>query len=192
MASKLLVSLSLAVTGRAGAGVLVFVGLTFFGTASSHSAALETRPARTVEGAVPCWSGPVPEGVEPCGLFNQARRLFSQVTRSAADYLQSVAQGFELERSLRLQQGLLREDLVWQDRGLTRRQIDLIVFVAVALSLDRVEKQSVELRAVVDSDPKATGRLHNIERYSSQALVLLQELSARLRDVPDYELRFYF
>jgi hypothetical protein len=79
--------------------------------------------------------------VDPCPFLEQAHGLVPRLTPSATEYLQKVAAGFDPERSLRVQQALLREDLIWQSRGFSRRQIDLMVFISVALSLEEAEEQ---------------------------------------------------
>ena len=79
-------------------------------------------------------------------------------------------------------------------RGFSRRQLDLLVFVSVALSLEQADALSVELRRsfAANGEPNDRVRLQRVDLYQSQALDLLEELSASLRTVPDNELRFYF
>jgi len=132
--------------------------------------------------------------IDPCPFLEQAHGLVPRLTRSATAYLQKVAQGFDLERSLRVQQALLREDLVWQSRGFSRRQLDLMVFISVALSLEQADGRLSELRQlfVESGDPKDQRRMERIDRYRSQAVALLAQLSTSLRSVRESELRFYF
>jgi hypothetical protein len=132
--------------------------------------------------------------VDPCPFLDQAHGLVPRLTPSATEYLEKVAAGFDPERSLRVQQALLREDLIWQSRGFSRRQIDLMVFISVALSLEEAEEQVSELRRSFqkDGDPKDQRRIERIDLYRSQAVTLLEQLSASLRSVPESELRFYF
>jgi hypothetical protein len=141
-----------------------------------------------------CWFGPVPEGTDPCGLIGQAQELLVQLPDSAAKYVRELAAGMELERSLRIQQKLLREHLVWLDDDLTERQLDLIVFLAVALSLDRAQDKTAELHRLLEekSEPALEQSLQSVELYRSQALSVLSELSPRIEDMSDPELRIRF
>ncbi len=137
---------------------------------------------------------PLASQIDPCPFLEQAHGLVPRLTRSATAYLQKVAQGFDLERSLRVQQALLREDLVWQSRGFSRRQIDVMVFISVVLSLEEADGRLSELRQlfVESGDPNDRRRMERIDMYRSQAVVLLAQLSTSLRSVRESELRFYF
>ena len=137
---------------------------------------------------------PLASQIDPCPFLEQAHGLVPRLTRSATAYLQKVAQGFDPERSLRVQQALLREDLVWQSRGFSRRQIDLMVFISVALSLERADGRLSELRQsfLESGDPKDQRRIERIDMYRSQAVGLLARLSTSLQSVRESELRFYF
>ena len=88
----------------------------------------------------------------------------------------------------------MREDLVWQSRGFSRRQLDLMVFISVALSLEQADGRLSELRQsfVESGDPKDQRRMEKIDMYRSQAVAFLAQLSTSLRSVRDSELRFYF
>ena len=137
---------------------------------------------------------PLASQVDPCPFLEQAHGLVPRLTRSATAYLQKVAEGFDPERSLRVQQALLREDLVWQSRGFSRRQIDLMVFISVALSLEEAEGRLSALRQsfLESGDPKDQRSMERIDMYRSQAVALLAQLSTSLRSVPESDLRFYF
>lgn len=124
----------------------------------------------------------------PVPCVEQAEELLGKLTRSAAIYLKKGAEGFDPTRNLRVQAALFREDLVWQTRGFTDRQIDLMVFISVALSLERADKALEEAW----KDPKNKARAEAIKLYRMQAESLLDDLSEKLRDIPDHEFRFYF
>ena len=143
----------------------------------------------------PCWNIDLgPTGVDLCSVLEQARDFMSRLKPSTADNLEKISEEFELERSLRIQQALFREDLNWLNRGYSTRQIDVMVFIAVALSLERAMDLTVELRRAYEStaDPKSKARLEAVVLYQAQALSLLHGLSRQLEKVPDYELKFYF
>jgi hypothetical protein len=146
------------------------------------------------DGIVCQMQAPLANPIDPCPLLEQANRLMPRLTRSAAEYARKVSAGFDPERSLRIQEALLREDLVWLSRGFSRQQMDLMVFVSVALSLEQADARSVELRNAfaANGDPKDQVRLQRIDLYRSEALQLLDELSASVRTVSDSELRFHF
>jgi hypothetical protein len=141
-----------------------------------------------------CWFGPIPEGTDPCGLIEQAQELLVRLPESAENYVRELAAGMEIERSLRVQQRLLREHLAWLDEDLTERQLDLIVFLAVALSLDRAQEKTAELHRLLEekAEPKLEQSLQNVELYRSRALSLLSELSPGVKDISDRELRIRF
>jgi len=105
-----------------------------------------------------------------------------------------VAHDFDVERNLRIQQALFREDLIWQARGFTERQIDLMVYIAVALSFDRAGRLVEELRLSLGQkqDPRLEQRIDAVNLYRAQALLLLSQVSTRLQNLPDNELKFYF
>jgi hypothetical protein len=138
-----------------------------------------------------CWFGPIPEGMDPCGLLSQAGGLLGRLPKPVGNDVHELAAGLDIERSLRIQQRLLREHLAWLDDGLTEKQLDLVVFLAVALSLDRAQGKTIELHQALEvkADPKLEQSLHNVELYRSQALSLLTELSRSLKDISDRELK---
>lgn len=131
---------------------------------------------------------------DPCPVLEQVHAVLQKLSPSAVEYVQNVASGFNLEGNVRIQQALLREDLVWQQRGLTPRQLDVMVFVAVGLSLQDADALAKELRNNMDSeaDPDAERRLERVNLFRVQALALLGQLGAELKDVSNAELRFSF
>jgi hypothetical protein len=137
---------------------------------------------------------PLASPIDPCPLLQQANRLMPRLTRSAAEYARKVAAGFDPERSLRIQEALLREDLLWLSQGYSRQQMDLMVFVSVALSLEQADARSVALRDsfAANGDPNDQVRLRRIDLYRSEALQLLEELSTAVRTISESELYFHF
>jgi hypothetical protein len=143
----------------------------------------------------PCLGGELsPSGADPCLLREQAQGFMSKLAPGTAESLQKISAEFDLERNLRIQQALFREDLNWMQRGYSDRQIDLMVFVAVALSLERAKELEVELREVMKEkpEPKVARRLESVVLYQSQALSMLDRMSRELENVRDYELKFYY
>jgi hypothetical protein len=168
---------------RRKVGFLIAVGLVILGYAAMGYGD-SSRPT--------CWKGPVPDGIDPCRLFERARTLQSSLTRVAHRYSEELAGGLDVERSLRVQEGLLREHLAWQNEHLTERQIDLLVFVSVTVSLERAEERTVELERefTETSDPGAERRLESVELYIAQAWTLLDELSPSLENLRKSDLKF--
>ncbi len=123
-------------------------------------------------------------------LLEQANEMRERLATSAEDYLESAAMGFQLDRSLRIQEHLFREDLAWQARGFSKNQMDLMVFVVVALSLERVDDEI----AILKEKGGASARqcIGRIEIYKYQALILLNNLSGRLEALSPSEFAFYF
>jgi len=199
MPSNPLTSLRLTVPSRGRkAALLILCAVVAYGVLPTPVQPAGTWPKDASEvstdGTLCRFQAPLAIPIDPCPLIEQAYGFIPRLSHSAADYARKVAEGFDPERSLRIQQALLREDLLWQSRGFSRRQMDLMVFVSVALSLERTDAQSVELRRAFEEkgDPKDRQRIGRIDLYQSEALDLLEELSASLQSVPDSEMRFYF
>jgi hypothetical protein len=138
-----------------------------------------------------CWFGPIPEGTDPCGLLSQARDLLGRLPKPVENDVHELAAGLDIERSLGIQQRLLREHLAWLDDGLTEKQLDLMVFLAVALSLDRAQGKTIELHQALEekAESKIEQSLRNVELYRTQALSLLTELGRGLKDISNRETR---
>ncbi len=136
----------------------------------------------------------LPSGVDPCPILEQASHLMSRLAPSTAASLRKISGEFQLERSLRVQQALFREDLSWMQRGYSARQIDLMVFIAVALSLKRANASAVELQRVIETkpEPKIARRLDALDLYQRQAMSMLLRLSRELEDLRDDEIKFYY
>ena len=180
---------------RAGSVVLVILGsLVACGVLATPLRGAVTANEASADGMVCRMQAPLANPIDPCPLLEQANTLMPKLTRSAAEYARKVAAGFDPERSLRIQEALLREDLTWLSRGFSRQQMDLMVFVSVALSLQQADARSVELRDsfAANGDPNDQVRLQRIDLYRSEALHLLEELSSPLRGLSDNDLRFYF
>lgn len=139
---------------------------------------------------------PRDQSLTPCtiddGVVLQAQELLSRLRPTAAQYLEYVAHRWELERALRVQQALFREDLISQRQGFTDRQLDVMVFVVVALSVDRADARAIELETLLaeGEDSQAKRRRASVNLYRSQALTMLSGLAPHLRNIPDRELRF--
>lgn len=144
-----------------------------------------TRAAKTV--------GDSPQQpLNEASVRKEAKELLSKLTRSAASYVEDVSHALDPTRSLRIQTGLLREDLIWQNRGLTSRQLDLMVLVSVALTIDHVEEEIDTLRRFDDSASTDQGRLETLVMYREQAVELVARMLNELGEVRDYELGFRF
>ncbi len=169
--------------------------ITFFCLQSSWLRASETNLGMERKVDQPCWSGETARaGIDPCSLLEQANTILSRLVPLTASHLRVVANDFDVERNLRVQQALFREDLIWQARGFTERQIDLMVYIAVALSLDRAGKLEEDLRRSLrqKQDRRLEQRLDAVSLYRAEALVLLSRVSTGLQNLPDNELKFYF
>jgi hypothetical protein len=123
-------------------------------------------------------------------LLAQAGTLRGRLPTATTDYLKGAADGIKLDRPLRVQEQLFRDDLSWQNRGFSKKQADLMVFVIVALSLRRVEVEVTKLKE--RDDPWARSRIGRISIYKYQAFVLLDKLSEGLKDLSPSEFSFYF
>jgi hypothetical protein len=66
-----------------------------------------------------------------------------------------------------------------------------VVFLAVALSLDRAQEKTADLHRRLEdkSEPALEQSLQRVELYRSQSLSVLSELSPRVEDMSDRELR---
>jgi hypothetical protein len=134
------------------------------------------------------------KGDDAYPLIEEAHRFLSRLVPSTATHLRLVAAEFDLERNLRIQQALFREDLQWLNRGYSQKQMDLMVFIAVALSLEKAGEVKTALRSSLDDnlDPSVMSRLKAVELYQSQAVAMLRRLSRELENMPNRELRFHY
>ena len=174
---------------------LLALHFTIFGAFATSFAADRADSLPLADPEAPCWSGDfTTDEIDPCAVREQAHDLISRLEPSSVAHLQKVAKGFDLERSLRVQQSLLREDLIWQNRGFTARQIDLMVFVAVALTVERAARVEIELRQSLNdnSEPKQRRRFERVQEYRQQAVDFLDRVSPNLENLREYELKFFF
>lgn len=133
-------------------------------------------------------------GEDPCPLLEQANEVLTRLHPSAANYVKSVACEFNLEGNLEIQQALLREDLIWQQKGFGARQLDALVFVSVAFAFQDAEGllQELDQRLKKETDASLSSRRQRVSLFRTQAFALLQELSPRIKDLPAGELEFRF
>ena len=133
-------------------------------------------------------------GDEVYPFIEEAQRYLSRLLPTTASHLRLVAAEFELERNLRIQQALFREDLVWLNRGYSQKQMDLMVFIAVALSLESAGEVKSELRRSHDDnlDPRVMSRLKAVDLYQSQAVAMLRRLSSELESISSNDFRFHY
>ena len=138
--------------------------------------------AGTDTAASSCWEGPVPEGVDPCKLINKGKNLVSSMGSQVERLVRELAAGLDVGRSLRIQEGLVREHLLWQYEDLTKRQVNALVYAAVAERLGKTREEMTALRRELDNEDDADKRrrLESIELFRAQALTLLVRLSDEL------------
>lgn len=154
----------------------------------------KTEPRHALSGKCSSPSRLLAPGEDPCPLLAQAHGILSKLHPSASNYVKSISCEFNLEGNLDIQQELLRDDLVWQQKGFEPRQLDVLVFVSVALAFEDAEQllQELDQRIEQKSDAHVESRRERVSLFRTQAFALLQELSARLKDLPDSELQFRF
>ena len=181
-------------TAPGRSATLVCLSLAWCGFLATPTQASGTSNDASADGAACQVPTSLASATDPCPLLEQAQAFVPRLTRSAAEYARKVGAGFDPERSLRIQEALLREDLVWLSRGFSRQQIDLMVFVSVALSLEQADELSRELQRsfAATGDPNDQLRIKRVDLYQSEALNLLEELSTSLRSMPESELKFHF
>ena len=88
-------------------------------------------------------------------------------------------------KNARIQMKLLEEDLIWQDRGYTKRQIKLIVTLVLYKAIGLAEK--------ITKDPteEQKKKLDDIKLFIEMATILVEKNVKELGDFQDYELTFY-
>jgi hypothetical protein len=167
--------------------VLAASWVTIFVATSMFSMAEDSGPECLIIVGAPC-------EVNPCTLVDQAHDFLTRMAPSTAEHLRVAAAEFDVERNMRVQQALFREDLVWMRRGYSQQQLDLMVFVAIALSLELSVEREAALRDefVENPEPKTMKRLQNIVRYQTQAVDLLARLAPQLRQIPERVLAFNY
>jgi late competence protein required for DNA uptake (superfamily II DNA/RNA helicase) len=79
---------------------------------------------------------------------------------------------------------LVREHLQWQYEDLTKRQVDALVYAAVAKRLEKTREELTSLRRELENkdDAAKRRRLESIELFRSQALTLLVRISDELEE----------
>lgn len=156
--------------------------------ASENSAPRHRRPAS-------CSAGDSLAPFEDsCPLLEQAHNVLARLNPSAVNYVEGVSCELNLEGNVEIQQALLREDLIWQQKGFGPRQLDALVFVSVALALQDAEAllKDLDQRLKEKSDPSLEGRRQRVRLFHVQAIALLQSLSTGLAELSDRELNFRF
>jgi hypothetical protein len=188
MAVKRLYCKCLAVRCRSVTVGLTLTVFTFFGTF------LNPPPVIGSCHAVGADAKNFGSGDDPYPFIEEAQRYLSRLLSTTAGHLRLVSAEFDVERSLRIQEALFREDLVWLNRGYSPKQMDLMVFITVALSLETTGEVRDELRRSLDDnlDPKVMRRLKAVELYQSQAVAMLRRLSRELETLPNREFRFHY
>lgn len=83
---------------------------------------------------------------------------------------------------------LFREDLEWLNRGYTERQLDLIVFLAVAESINKAKRVRKGLEE--SKEDGVLKRLVNIKLFLAAAESYLELNSKKLESIKDWEFRF--
>ena len=123
------------------------------------------------------------------GVTSGVSEVLSKLSPLTTQHLKEAGQGFDVERSLRVQAALFREDLVWMNRGYTERQLNLMVFVAVTESMKKAEKRRDELD-LTDQNDRA--KLENIKLFLKAAEFYLEREVEKLKDLKDWELDLYY
>ncbi len=131
---------------------------------------------------------------DPCPLLEQVHTFQPKLPKSASAYLTKAAHGFDPTRRLSVQHRLFRDDLVWQGRGFSDKQLDLMVFITVGLSLELADGQLTELKEKYQKsgNPEDLLKMDKVRIYCIDAVNLLDRLSPKLKDLPLASLRIYF
>jgi hypothetical protein len=93
--------------------------------------------------------------------------------------IEQMGREISLVRPYRLQLALMKEDLVWLNRGYSERQIMIVQVIALDTSLKREPNEEEQKRIKYVDSNKAYGRK------------LVKKMLKELGDVTDRELRFH-
>lgn len=122
-----------------------------------------------------------------------AEELFAGLPAPTQQEITRLAGALDLERRPRIQIELLKDDIRWQDKGLTEHQLEIVGATVLLKAMERAE-------AVLAEKPEAGGS--KLDRYKAKkrrarirvflltAGVELEKCVKRLGKVRDYELGF--
>jgi hypothetical protein len=137
--------------------------------------------------------------------------LAARFTPRVQGYIEQVACQFNLEGRAGIQEGLLREDLVWKNFGLSARQIDIVVAVALGKAAGNAVVEYEKTAREIDHAPagsnllsrgserkgvaleereKAERKLGSLERFILEAAGIARKILGELGKIEDSELRF--
>lgn len=124
--------------------------------------------------------------------------LFSELTPSTQASIKVTATGFDPIRSPRIQFVLLKEHLVWQNRGYTDRQMSLIAVLTIRFAIPdaeaRIESLGKKAEEDIENAAKYEKQIYNIEDFIERAKEIIEreKVEFKLEEMPDYMLKFYF
>ncbi len=132
------------------------------------------------------------------GLNRTLDELFNTMIPSTQVHIKSLATGFDPIRKARIQFGLLKDDIVWENRGFSDRQISLIAVFALhgAISDAEAKIESLGKKAEEDEEnaKKYEDQIYTIGNFIEGAKKIIEREKEEFKfgEMPDWMLKFYF
>ena len=121
--------------------------------------------------------------------INKLDNLFNRMDPSTRVHIESLAKGFDPERSLRIQYHLLQDDLEWQKRGFTERQKTMIGTMAIYKATGLAEEG---IKAIREPDEEQLERILKAQKFIDDAEKMIKKKIGELGEIRDYEIKFFF
>ena len=117
--------------------------------------------------------------------LDRAEAIKERMRPTAQVAAEKMGREVSLWRPYGIQMELLKEDLVWLNRGYTPRQIMIVQAVVLGEALTRAAK------AAKEPDEEQANHLSAIMLYRKSGLLLLEKILEGLGEVKDGEVRFH-
>lgn len=116
------------------------------------------------------------------------KEYFDQMREATVESLKKMGSEVVVTNNPKIQAQLLKEDLIWMQKGYSDRQMDFIVAVVLQLGL---EKAYTELEKVKDDLEKEKIK-ERIELFIILGEPEVERIKESVLPMKDYELNFYY
>jgi len=120
--------------------------------------------------------------------------LFDRLPESSQRNIELLGEGFEERVPPKLQIRLLRQDIEWQNRGFSDRQVRLISALALYRAIGNAEEELAPLMHIDGAELSDTQRTRKRELISfiAVATLFVEDEAKALENMKDYELTFLY
>lgn len=117
-------------------------------------------------------------------------RLYDRLSEASQQSIERLGAGFEARVPPKLQIRLLRQDLEWQQRGYSARQMRLISALALYKAAATAEQELEDLMAINEPSDKDRARISELTNFIVVAVPFVEDEAEALEDMKEYELMF--